>query len=87
MYGMQRILARGFSASQNSGDTLHRRYNRVCYICGKIIINTKDLKRHIMTHTGEKPFECDICNRGFSLKANMERHRKRHSNAMLFVLS
>ena len=28
------------------------------------------------THTGEKPFECKLCNYGFTTKANCERHLK-----------
>lgn len=31
-------------------------------------------------HTGEKPFECDICRQRYSTKSNLTVHRKKHSN-------
>ena len=35
---------------------------RVCEICNKVCVKPSDLKRHMMSHTGERPFKCDVRN-------------------------
>ena len=39
-----------------------------------------NLIQHMRGHTGQKPFECKICNFGFTTKANCERHVKNKHN-------
>ncbi|XP_077391694.1 uncharacterized protein LOC144027763 [Festucalex cinctus] len=47
-----------------------------CPECGKAC---KRLREHMLTHTGEKPFTCLVCGRGFSVKQNMKRHMSLHT--------
>ncbi|XP_066157054.1 ras-responsive element-binding protein 1 isoform X1 [Euwallacea fornicatus] len=51
----------------------------ICAWCMRRFWSAEDLRRHMRTHTGERPFSCDICRRRFTLKHSMLRHRKKHA--------
>ncbi|KAJ8521710.1 hypothetical protein ONZ45_g1604 [Pleurotus djamor] len=36
--------------------------------------------RHLQTHTGHRPFKCQICNERFSEAATLQQHIRRHTN-------
>ncbi|XP_055307794.1 gastrula zinc finger protein XlCGF52.1-like [Sitodiplosis mosellana] len=56
--------------------TCNRRYYE-CYLCKKFFRSTNDqLKGHMHTHSGEKPFRCDLCRTTFTQKSNLNRHMK-----------
>ncbi|EME44167.1 hypothetical protein DOTSEDRAFT_71851 [Dothistroma septosporum NZE10] len=51
-----------------------------CKICDKRFTRPSSLQTHMYSHTGEKPFACEIegCGRHFSVVSNLRRHRKVH---------
>lgn len=50
-----------------------------CEYCGKVLSTRNGLRKHIRTHTGEKPFKCNLCYRSYTYKFCLRRHvRNKH---------
>jgi len=47
-----------------------------CTVCQLVLHKKSTFIQHMRTHTREKPFVCEHCSRGFSLKCNLTRHGK-----------
>lgn len=45
-----------------------------CQLCQYSTYNSGHLKRHTLTHTGERPFVCPVCSQRFTLKENLKKH-------------
>ncbi|XP_077365587.1 ras-responsive element-binding protein 1 isoform X2 [Festucalex cinctus] len=45
-----------------------------CPFCPRVFPWASSLQRHMLTHTGQKPFPCPRCDAFFSTKSNCERH-------------
>ena len=51
-------------------------HRNVCPVCGKCCMRPSDLKRHYRTHTGERPFECEVCGQRFKCTGSMYGHQR-----------
>ena len=63
-------------------ETLHP-----CIHCDKSFKKKSLLLRHILSHTGEKPFKCSQCDKTFTQKTSLNRHLKVHTGEKAFKCS
>jgi len=49
-----------------------------CQICNRGFLNKSNIKVHLRTHTGEKPFGCEHCSKAFRQKAHLLKHMSIH---------
>ncbi|KAM4727683.1 zinc finger and BTB domain-containing protein 41 [Anableps anableps] len=50
-----------------------------CPKCEKTFDRAGKYESHTRVHTGEKPFQCDICLQCYSTKSNLTVHKKKHA--------
>ena len=68
--------------SQENGDERKSAYSAAphkidCPFCPRKFPWTSSLNRHILTHTGQKPYKCQDCSLWFTTKSNRDRHQVR----------
>ena len=50
----------------------------ICQICGKVV---RDMRKHKLVHSAEKPFQCDRCSYRCSRSGTLKRHMATHLNS------
>lgn len=56
-------------------------YKYQCHHCWKYFKQKSPLTKHIRTHTGEKPYKCNLCPKSYADASNFKKHKILHKNA------
>uniref|UniRef100_A0A8C6U502 C2H2-type domain-containing protein n=1 Tax=Neogobius melanostomus TaxID=47308 RepID=A0A8C6U502_9GOBI len=57
---------------------------RRCSECGKTFTDKLYLKRHMIRHTGRRPFICSVCKKSFTQNAHLRKHMRCHTGEKPF---
>lgn len=76
-------LASATNALASLGDDIASERTYTCPLgsCGRYFRRLEHLKRHLRTHTMERPYLCHQCGKRFSRSDNLAQHRKTHDRA------
>lgn len=71
-------MSASHAASVHQQQQSNKRRNDTCEYCGKIFKNCSNLTVHRRSHTGEKPYKCELCSYACAQSSKLTRHMKTH---------
>ncbi|KHN99500.1 transcription factor Fst12 [Metarhizium album ARSEF 1941] len=78
--GPSGVIRRARSATvMELGPYPHKSHSCPIPTCGRLFKRLEHLKRHVRTHTQEKPYICPHCSKAFSRSDNLAQHKRTHS--------
>ncbi|XP_049607987.1 zinc finger and BTB domain-containing protein 46 isoform X4 [Syngnathus scovelli] len=73
----------GHSLTLNDFTVIRKKFK--CPYCSFSAMHQCILKRHMRSHTGERPYPCEICGKKFTRREHMKRHTLVHSKDKKYV--
>ncbi|KAI7157318.1 hypothetical protein D0865_08963 [Hortaea werneckii] len=59
----------------------HKSHSCPIPMCGRLFKRLEHLKRHVRTHTQERPYLCNLCSKAFSRSDNLAQHKRTHETS------
>lgn len=78
-YSVSNMSSESFLSESGLDYEDEKKTSLACPHCQYVPSNKGNLKAHLRTHTGERPFQCPHCPRTFTQKQNMTVHTRTHT--------
>ncbi|KAF2860924.1 STE-domain-containing protein [Piedraia hortae CBS 480.64] len=76
------VFRRAHSATATEvGPYPHKSHSCPIPTCGRLFKRLEHLKRHVRTHTQERPYTCNLCSKAFSRSDNLAQHKRTHETS------
>lgn len=78
--GMEQLIPPGSHSKYPNKNIYNQDRLKYCPICPYTSPKLSHIKRHMLSHTGEKPFACHLCTHRCNDKGNLHKHITSHNN-------